>query len=66
MLSIPGYQVTEQLYESAHSMIYRRHHTVDHQPVVLKVLKGDRLKIPSFATVETKAMGLGITILLIN
>lgn len=41
MIIIPGYQVNEQLYESAHSLIYRACREADDVPVVLKVLKGD-------------------------
>ena len=39
MLIIPGYHVKEQLYESAHSMVYRARRSADDLPVVLKVLR---------------------------
>ncbi len=39
MLTISGYQITEQLYESANSLIYHGQRQADSQPVVLKMLK---------------------------
>jgi len=41
MFTISGYQITEQLYESAHSLIYRGRRKVDDLPVVLKLVKND-------------------------
>lgn len=41
MLTISGYTLAEQLYESAHSLIYRGHHNADNLPVILKMLKGE-------------------------
>jgi len=41
MLTISGYQIQEQLYESAHSIIYRGRRKADDQPVVLKLLKNE-------------------------
>ncbi len=41
MLTISGYQITEQLHESANSYIYRARRLSDHQAVVLKILKQD-------------------------
>ncbi|HIE02470.1 MAG TPA: response regulator [Thiotrichaceae bacterium] len=41
MFDVSGYQITEQLHESANSWIYRAHRLVDKQPVVLKILKQD-------------------------
>ncbi len=37
--SFSGYQIKEQLYESAHSIIYRGRCTEDNRPVILKLLK---------------------------
>nr|WP_290225978.1 AAA family ATPase [Trichocoleus desertorum] len=39
MLTIPGYHVTAQIYESTNSLIYRGHSEADLQPVILKTLK---------------------------
>ncbi|HEY9600216.1 MAG TPA: AAA family ATPase [Allocoleopsis sp.] len=39
MLTISGYQITRQLYESANSLIYQGHRQADNQPVILKMLK---------------------------
>jgi predicted ATPase/class 3 adenylate cyclase/tRNA A-37 threonylcarbamoyl transferase component Bud32 len=39
MRIIPGYQMTEKLYESSNSLIYRGHRIEDDRPVILKVLK---------------------------
>ena len=41
MISIPGYQITEQLHESANSYVYRALRKADDRPVVLKILKQD-------------------------
>ncbi|MEK8020964.1 MAG: protein kinase, partial [Candidatus Parabeggiatoa sp.] len=41
MLTISGYQITEQLHESANSSIYRARRLTDNQAVVLKILKQD-------------------------
>ncbi len=41
MISVPGYKITEQLHESANSIIYRARKQTDKQPVVLKILKQD-------------------------
>ncbi len=41
MLTISGYQITEQLHESANSLIYRARRLSDNQAVVLKILKQD-------------------------
>ncbi len=41
MITISNYKITEQLYESANSWIYRAHRHCDDQPVVLKILKQD-------------------------
>jgi predicted ATPase/signal transduction histidine kinase/serine phosphatase RsbU (regulator of sigma subunit) len=41
MFEVSGYQITEQLHESANSWIYRAHRITDEQPVVLKILKQD-------------------------
>ncbi len=40
-LTISGYQITEQIYESANSLVYRAVRNEDNQAVVLKMLKED-------------------------
>ncbi len=40
-LIISGYQITEQIYESANSLVLRAIRKADKQPVILKVLKED-------------------------
>jgi len=39
MLKIPGYQVTEKIYESGRSLVYRAQLLKDDRPVILKTLK---------------------------
>jgi len=39
MLTFPGVEVTEIIYESANSLVYRAFRQPDSLPVVLKVLK---------------------------
>ena len=39
MLAIAGYHIIEQLYASAHSIVYRARRSADNAPVVLKVLR---------------------------
>jgi PAS domain S-box-containing protein len=39
MLKIPGYKITEQLYESSNSLIYRGEKTSGGEKIVLKMLK---------------------------
>ena len=41
MLTIPGYQINEHLYESTHSIIYRGRRETDNQPIILKVLQSE-------------------------
>ena len=41
MFTISGYIITAQLYESAHSLIYRGWRKTDNLPVVLKVLRNE-------------------------
>ena len=41
MQIIPNYQITEQLYESINSSVYRGLRKKDNQPVILKMLKQD-------------------------
>lgn len=41
MMIIPNYQIIEQIYESANSLVYRGIRSQDNQPVILKVLKED-------------------------
>jgi len=39
MLKIPGYKITEQLYESSNSLVYRGERTSGGEKIVLKMLK---------------------------
>ncbi|MCP4401043.1 MAG: serine/threonine protein kinase [bacterium] len=39
MIDIAGYQINEQIYESANSLVYHGQIKSDQQPVILKVLK---------------------------
>ncbi len=39
MFTILDYQVTEELYESSHSLVYRGYQPTANQSVVLKLLK---------------------------
>ncbi|MCK5523879.1 MAG: hypothetical protein KAI83_12175, partial [Thiomargarita sp.] len=41
MINIPNYQITQQIYESANSLVYRGLRNEDNQAVILKVLKED-------------------------
>ncbi|RKZ38155.1 MAG: hypothetical protein DRQ41_12540, partial [Gammaproteobacteria bacterium] len=41
MINIPNYQITQQIYESANSLVYRALRNKDNQAVILKVLKED-------------------------
>jgi len=41
MITIPGYELTEQLYESSRSLVYRGCWTAYNLPVVLKILNGN-------------------------
>src|ERR687885_507803 len=41
MITLPGYQILEQIYESANSLVYRAIREQDNQSVILKVLKED-------------------------
>jgi len=41
MISIPNYQVLNQIYESANSLVYRGRRNEDNQAVILKVLQED-------------------------
>jgi predicted ATPase/signal transduction histidine kinase len=41
MISIPNYQITNKIYQSAHSLVYRGVRDEDNQPVILKILKED-------------------------
>ena len=43
MLTLPNYQIGSQIYESLNSLVYRGHQ--DNQPVILKMLKQDYLKL---------------------
>ncbi|MFP4436730.1 MAG: AAA family ATPase [Chloroflexaceae bacterium] len=39
MLTLSGYQITQQMYESSSSLVYRAHREADDRPVVIKVLQ---------------------------
>jgi len=41
MITIPGYQILAQIYESTKSLVYRGHRERDAQTVILKLLKQD-------------------------
>jgi len=41
MLTLPNYLIQAQIYESAHSVVYRGLRKEDNQPVILKMLKED-------------------------
>ncbi|MCP4752891.1 MAG: serine/threonine-protein kinase PknK, partial [Proteobacteria bacterium] len=41
MIEIEGYRITEQIYKSSHSVIYRGEHVGEKRAVVLKKLKND-------------------------
>ncbi len=41
MLTLPNYQISTQIYDSANSLVYRGVQKQDNQPVILKVLKQD-------------------------
>ncbi len=41
MINIPNYQIIKQIYDSAHSLLYRALRNKDNQPVILKMLKED-------------------------
>ncbi len=45
-IALPGYQITEQLYAGARTLVYRAVRAADQQPVVLKLLKNEH---PSFS-----------------
>ncbi len=39
MITVPGYQAVEKVYESSRSLVYRAHRSADQRPVMLKVLR---------------------------
>jgi len=41
MINIPNYKIIKQIYDSAHSLVYRALRNKDNQPVILKMLKED-------------------------
>jgi predicted ATPase/signal transduction histidine kinase/tRNA A-37 threonylcarbamoyl transferase component Bud32 len=43
MVVITGYEILEKIYESSNSTVYRGIRKEDNQPVILKILKQDRL-----------------------
>ena len=52
MFTISGYTITAQLYESAHSIIYRARRQADELPVVLKVLRAEHPSPEELARLE--------------
>ncbi|MBD2457204.1 AAA family ATPase [Nostoc sp. FACHB-87] len=46
LISIPGYQITEEIYNGARTLVYRGYREIDSLPVVMKVLKNP---YPSFS-----------------
>ncbi|MBD2495230.1 ATP-binding sensor histidine kinase [Nostoc sp. FACHB-280] len=46
LISIPGYQITEEIYNGARTLVYRGYREIDSLPVVMKVLKNS---YPSFS-----------------
>ncbi|MDZ7958484.1 MAG: AAA family ATPase [Aulosira sp. DedQUE10] len=44
-VSIPGYRVSEEIYNGSRTLVYRGYREADHQPVAIKVLKNP---YPSF------------------
>ncbi|MBF0552731.1 MAG: serine/threonine-protein kinase PknK, partial [Deltaproteobacteria bacterium] len=67
MMTFPGYQITETLYESHNSVVFGGRRTTDNLPVVLKLLKRD---YPTAAELErfrreyemTRSLGVDGTI----
>lgn len=55
MFTISGYDIMEQLYESAHSLVYRAYRRTSSLPVVLKVLKHE-YPIPRISPVSDENM----------
>jgi len=41
MITIPGYQIRKNIYESVNSLVYQARRDSDDQPVIIKVLKGE-------------------------
>ena len=41
MLKIPGYQILNQIYESANSLVYRGRQQLENRPAIVKLLKQD-------------------------
>jgi hypothetical protein len=54
MLTFPGVEVTELIYESANSLVYRAFRQPDSLPVVLKVLKENYPTPQELARYRTK------------
>ncbi|MDZ8052572.1 MAG: AAA family ATPase [Aulosira sp. ZfuVER01] len=46
MLTIPGYQLSEELYNGCRTLVYRGYREIDNNPVVIKLLKNP---YPSFS-----------------
>ena len=44
-MTINGYQVSEQLYQSPHTIVYRGQNNSNHQPVIIKLMRSEH---PSF------------------
>ncbi len=41
MITIPHYQISKQIYDSANSLVYRGLRNKDNQPIILKFLRED-------------------------
>ncbi len=46
MLTVPGYQITEEIQSGVHTVVYRGYRETERKPVILKILK------PQFPTLE--------------
>ena len=65
MISLTGYKVADQLYESSHSLIYRGFRDTDQLPIILKMLKKEyptprewarfRMEFETWSWLRTKA-----------
>ena len=49
MISIPNYQLSEQIYESANSIVYRGIRNNDNLPIILKILKSNYPTVQALA-----------------
>jgi serine/threonine protein kinase len=60
MVSLPGYQVVEKLYESSRTLVYRGERHSDQAPVILKLLRcdpaplSDQVRLRNHYTIATQ------------